>query len=362
MVREQHNFSGGPGALPMEVLEAARNAIDVVDPVGLSILGISHRSAWFRQVVDDAEAGIRELLGIPKNYRVLFLQGGSTLQFAMIAMNFSGNSSARPAYILSGYWSNKSLSDSGLKGTAEVIWNADHYPKGILPSAKELHLKERHSYLHYVSNETVEGLQFNYIPETTAPLICDMSSDFLSAPIDVEPYDLIYAHAQKNLGPAGVTVVIVKDRLLENENRALPTILRYEPHVEAGSIYNTPPVFSIYVLLLVVRWIKEKFGSLHELMMRNKKKAELIYEAIDSTNGFYRGFADPKFRSIMNAAFFCPTEDLNDRFIFEALAQNLHGLNGHRAIGGLRASLYNAVTEEQCFTLAKFMKDFANSN
>ncbi|WP_186135114.1 3-phosphoserine/phosphohydroxythreonine transaminase [Burkholderia gladioli] len=355
----QYNFSGGPGALPPTVLDQAREMIRRVPEAGLSVLGISHRSAWFRDTLDEAEANIRSLLRVPDGYHVLFLQGGSTLQFTMLAMNFGELGSCAPAYISSGYWSRKSVSDSGIAERLNVAWNGEGGGFRRVPMASELKIEPRASYLHYVSNETVEGLQFSdHLAAGEVPVFCDMSSDFMSRPVDIAHYSMIYAHAQKNLGPAGVTIVILRDDLVQRARSGLAHILDYRSHIAARSIYNTPPVFSIYIVLLVTRWIHETFGDLARLDAANRCKANLLYRVLDAAPDFYLGHAERESRSLMNVTFQCPTPALTEVFLQQAQQAGLHGLGGHRSIGGVRASLYNALTEHEADTLAQFMTSF----
>ncbi|RQR70562.1 MULTISPECIES: 3-phosphoserine/phosphohydroxythreonine transaminase [unclassified Burkholderia] len=355
----QYNFSGGPGALPLPVLMQAQDAIREIPGVGLSVLGITHRSPWFRDVVDECEANIRHLLKVPDDYHVLFLQGGSTLQFAMLAMNFSEIGSRPPAYVSSGYWSRKSVLDSGIASRMSVAWDGE--PGGFrrIPQAHELEIAPGAAYLHYVSNETVEGLQiFDHLSRGDTPIFCDMSSDFMSRPVDVARYAMIYAHAQKNLGPAGITIVILRNDLVERAQAGLASILDYRTHIDARSIYNTPPVFSIYIVLLVTRWIRESFGDLTQLDAYNRQKANLLYQVLDASPGFYVAHAEPDSRSRMNVTFNCSTQQTTAQFLQEARTSGFHGLDGHRSIGGVRASLYNAVTEQETSALARFMTSF----
>ncbi|WP_133647478.1 3-phosphoserine/phosphohydroxythreonine transaminase [Paraburkholderia flava] len=356
----QYNFSGGPGALPLPVLMQAQQAIHEVPEVGLSILGINHRSDWFRAALDEAEANIRQLLKVPDNYHVLFLQGGSTLQFAMLAMNFGGIGEQPPSYVSSGYWSRKSVSDSGVGAQMRIVWDGESMGFRRMPKASELDIDPRSSYLHYVSNETVEGLQtHDGLFAGDIPVFCDMSSDFMSRPIDVSRYAMIYAHAQKNLGPAGVTIAILRDDMVERAQTGLASILDYRTHIAARSIYNTPPVFSLYIVLLVTRWIRETFGNLENLDAVNRRKADLLYRVIDADSGIYVAHAERESRSSMNVAFTCRTPELTAQFLREAQAAGLHGLDGHRSIGGVRASLYNALTEHEARVLASFMERFS---
>jgi phosphoserine aminotransferase len=355
----RHNFSAGPGALPEPVLAEAQAAIAGLPPTGLSVLGISHRTAWFRDVVEEAAVNIRALLGLPEEYHVLFLQGGSSLQFSMIPMNLLRRSGKAADYLVTGYWSRKSVPEAQREGDVQVIWSGEAEGYTRLPAAHELAFDPGAAYLHYVSNETVEGLQFHRVLGADGVArICDMSSDFLCRPIEADRFDLIYAHAQKNLGPSGVTVVILRDDLLRRMPDDLPSMLDYRVQVEKGSIYNTPPVFAIYVCLLVTRWLLRDVGGLAAMAAINRAKAERLYAVLDESEGFYRGRAARPDRSWMNVVFSLPRPEMEAAFLREAEACGFHGLEGHRTLGGLRASLYNAVTLEAVEALCDFMRDF----
>jgi phosphoserine aminotransferase len=357
------NFSGGPGALPQSVLWEAQRAIIEVPGQNLSVLGISHRSKWFRDVVDEAEANIRALLDLPKNYRIVFLQGGGSLQFAMIPMTLLRGGRGAADYLHTGYWGNKTLAEARREGPVRVVWSGEEESFTRLPDREDLEFRADAPYLHYVSNETVEGLQFHRVQGRDDVLrVCDMSSDFLSRPFDVERFGLIYAHAQKNLGPAGVTVVILRDDILDRAPNNLPAILDYREHVRMGSIYNTAPVFSIYVTMLVTRWLRYEVGGLSAMSGINTAKALRLYRTIDSSQGFYRGHAARRDRSLMNVVFYLPNRHLEEQFLAEAEAAGLYGLAGHRSLGGIRASLYNAVSPEAVATLCSFMEFFRQSH
>lgn len=353
------NFSGGPGALPESVLNATQSAIINVPEVGLSLLGISHRSDWLRNVLDETEENLRNLLSIPKNYHVLFLQGGSSLQFSMIPMNFLRGNRKVAEYIVSGYWSIKSVPEARKEGQVQVVWDGGDSGYNRLPTAEELVLSSDAAYLHYVSNETVEGLQFSYLPGiSNVPIICDMSSDFLSQPVPIDRYALIYAHAQKNLGPAGVTVVLIRDDLLDKIPSNLHSMLDYRTHIVGKSIYNTPPVFALYVIMLVTRWLRKDIGGLAAMADINATKAATLHKVLDESGGFYRGHAVQEYRSVMNVAFRLADRNLEPVFLKTAVENGFYGLDGHRSIRGLRASLYNAVTQSGVEALAAFMVDF----
>lgn len=353
------NFSGGPGALPDAVLRQAQQAIIEVPEVGLSILGISHRSDWFTGVIAELEDNIRALLNLPVDYHILFLQGGATLQFSMIPMTLLYGRETPAEYLHTGYWSGKSIAAARHEGPVKVVWSgeADGYRR--LPKDDELVLSADASYFHYVSNATVEGLQFQrVVGRDDVPRVCDMSSDFLSKPCEAHKYALIYAHAQKNIGPAGVTVVLVRDDVLRNAPQHLYGFLDYRSHATAHSNFNTPPMFAIYVVLLVTRWLRDEIGGLRNMDQINREKAAVLYDFLDGSGGFYRPRADAADRSVMNVTFNLESAELERRFVAEALAAGFSGLAGHRAIGGIRASLYNAVTLDAVQQLAGFMEDF----
>ncbi len=353
----KHNFNAGPAALPLEVLQRAQEEFVDYAASGMSIMEMSHRSVEYEGVHNEAQALIRELLEIPQGYRVLFLQGGASLQFAMLPMNFLPSDQIA-CYIQTGNWSNKAIKEARLLGQVEVIAASDARPRRA-PDLHELQLPTHSAYVHITSNETIEGLRINDYPYTgEVPLVCDMSSDILSRKVDVSQFALIYAGAQKNLGPAGVTVVLVREDMLERVNRELPSMLRYDVHVKGNSLYNTPPTFSIYMMNLVLQWMKSQ-GGLDVIEERNIRKAQLIYDVIDKSGGFYEGLVAMKDRSLMNVTFGIATEDLEQTFLSETKANGFIGLKGHREMGHFRASIYNAVTEESCRELANFMNDFA---
>lgn len=353
------NFSGGPGVLPESVLQQVQQAIGEVPEVGLSLLGISHRSDWFAATVAEAEANIRALLGVGDNYHVLLLQGGATQQFSMVPMTLLRGQSAAADYLHTGYWSGKALPEARREGPVKVLWSGEAEGFQRLPGDDELEFSADAPYLHYVANETVEGLQFHrLLGRDEVPRICDMSSDFLSRPCPAERFALIYAHAQKNLGPAGVTIVVMRDDLLPAAPSGLPGFLDYRSHIAAHSNYNTPPVFAIYVVLLVTRWLLHDIGGVANMDAINRRKAGLLYGVLDDSDGFYRGRAAVADRSLMNVAFNLASPEMEQRFLSEALAAGFSGLGGHRAIGGIRASLYNALSLAAVEQLAGFMDDF----
>jgi phosphoserine aminotransferase len=360
--RNALNFSGGPGALPESVLLQVQEAILEVPEVGLSVLGISHRSDWFAAVISELEGNIRTLLGLSANYHVLLLQGGATQQFSMVPMTLLRGKTHPAQYLHTGYWSGKALPEARREGPIEVIWSGAGCGFRRLPGDDELAFSAEAPYLHYVSNETVEGVQFHRVlGRDDVPRVCDMSSDFLSAPCEAERFALIYAHAQKNIGPAGVTVVLLRDELLADAPTDLPGFLDYRSHVAAHSNFNTPPVFAIYVVLLVTRWLLNEIGGVARMAQINRSKAELLYRRLDDSADFYRGHAAPQDRSLMNVSFNLATPALEQQFLADALAAGFSGLGGHRAIGGIRASIYNALTLGAVEQLAGFMEDFQRS-
>ena len=353
------NFSGGPGALPESVLRQVQESMMEVPGVGLSILGISHRSDWFASVIAEVENNIRSLLGLSENYQVLLLQGGATQQFSMVPMTLLRGKVHPAEYLHTGYWSGKALPEASREGPVRVAWSGEASGFRRLPNDDELVFSSDAPYLHYVSNETVEGLQFHRVlGRDDVPRVCDMSSDFLSKPCEAERFSLIYAHAQKNIGPAGVTMVLLRDELLRDAQNNLPGFLDYRKHIQTHSNFNTPPVFAIYVILLVTRWLLNDIGSLANMDQINRRKADLLYRMLDGSDGFYRGRAAPEDRSLMNVAFNLATPALEKQFLAEALAAGFSGLAGHRAIGGMRASIYNALTLPAVEKLLGFMEDF----
>ncbi len=353
------NFSGGPGALPETVLLHIQQAMLEVPEVGLSILGISHRSDWFASVVHEVESNIKTLLGLPENYHVLLLQGGATQQFSMVPMTLLRGKTQPAQYLHTGYWSGKALPEAQREGPVEVAWSGQAGGFRRLPRDEELQFAAEAPYLHYVSNETVEGLQFQRVlGRDDVPRVCDMSSDFLSRPCQAERFSLIYAHAQKNIGPAGVTVVLLRDELLKDAPHNLPSFLDYRTQIQAHSNFNTPPVFAIYVILLVTRWLLQDIGGVARMDDINRHKAALLYELLDNSDGFYQGHAEPADRSLMNVALRLPSSTLERQFLADAQAAGFSGLAGHRAIGGIRASIYNALTLQAVAQLQEFMHDF----
>ena len=364
------NFSAGPGALPETVLRQAQQAVVALPDTGLSVLGMSHRSAWFEALLDDAERTLRALLAVPDRYRVLFLQGGGSLQFSMIPMNFAAAAeavgtgpAARPAYLRTGYWSAKAIAEARCAAPLEVVWDGADGGYRTLPELARLPVGANAAYCHYVSNETVEGLQFDAgaAPPPGVRAIVDMSSDLLSRPVDVGAYAMIYAHAQKNLGPAGVTVCLVDEALLARIPDGLPPMLDYRTHAAHGSNYNTPPVFGIYVLALVARWLRDDIGGVAAMAEINRRKADAVYGALDRNAALIDAHAERRCRSRMNVAFGFRDARLDASFVAAAEAAGFVGLAGHRSRGGVRASLYNAVEEAAALELAEFIDGFCRA-
>jgi phosphoserine aminotransferase len=360
MTERIFNFSAGPAVLPVPVLEEAQRELVNLPGVGMSIMEISHRSKTFDEIIGRAESDLRELLGLPDNYHVLFLQGGASLQFSMIPMNFLP-AEASADYILTGSWGKKAVKEAKKTGGVNIAATMADGNFTRVPHEDELRLDPHAAYVHFTSNETIEGVEWKQEPAVgDVPLVCDASSDILSRPLEVEKYALIYAGAQKNMGPSGVTLVILRDDLLARIPEGLHTMLDYRTHVEAKSLYNTPNTFGIYIIMLVCKWLKEK-GGLEGMHRENEAKAQILYDAIDAT-AFYRGHADPDSRSLMNVTFRLPTEELEKQFAKEATAAGLDGLKGHRSVGGIRASIYNAFPKEGVEALVSFMKEFERKN
>lgn len=359
-MKNVYNFNAGPAALPRPVLEKAQREFLDFEETGISILEHSHRGKHYEAVHEEAKDLLKELLSIPENYDVLFVQGGASLQFAMVPMNFL-KPEQPPGYILTGSWSEKAYKEAGKIGEVKEIVSSKASNYNSIPKVPSLAANE-HSYVHLTSNNTIYGTQWPSFKDVDHPfLIADMSSDILSRAFPVEKFGLIYAGAQKNLGPAGVTVVIFRKDAAELANDNVPAILSYDTHIKSRSLYNTPPTFSIYLLKLVLEWVKE-LGGLEELEQRNKEKAQLIYDAIDNSNGFYSGHAEPNSRSLMNITFTLKDEEVTKKFLQEAQEKGFYGLAGHRSIGGCRASVYNAVPFEACDALKKFMEEFQVKN
>lgn len=356
-----YNFNAGPAILPRPVLEQAQRELLDYQGRGMSIMEMSHRSKEYEAINAGAEATFKRLLGLGDEYRVLFLQGGASGQFAMVPLNFLPPGGAAD-YLLTGAWAEKAYEEAGKIGQARLAGSTREQGYRRMPHADEIDMGTAPAYVHLTSNETIQGTQWHAWPEVgDRPLVADMSSDILSRPFDAGKFALIYAGAQKNLGPAGVTVVLIRQSWLEGAAKTAPTTLRYATHAKNNSLYNTPPVFPVYMLNLVLEWIEE-CGGLAAIDERNRHKAATIYAAIDGSGGFYRGHAELEARSLMNVTFRLPSEDLEKRFVAEAGAAGMVGLAGHRSVGGIRASIYNAMSLEGCAALAGFMAEFTRKN
>ncbi len=357
-----YNFNPGPGTLPLTVLQQVQAELLDYHGTGMSVMEMSHRSKEFDAIMAQVDADLRALMGIPENYKILFLQGGATMQFSMIPMNFLP-AGASADYILNGSWSKAAIKEAKKQGNIRIAATAEATNFDRVPTTGPETFDPQAAYVHFTSNETIGGVEFQSEPQVPqgVPLVCDMSSNFISRPLDVTKYGMIYAGAQKNAGPAGVTVVVLRQDLLERVPANLPVLLDYKTMVETNSMHNTPPTFAIYIVSLVARWLLD-LGGLPEIARRNEQKAGLIYNAIDNSGGFYRGHAQPESRSKMNITFRLPTEDLEKQFAKEAAAIDLIGLKGHRSVGGMRASTYNAMPLEGCQALADFMVEFQRKN
>jgi phosphoserine aminotransferase len=355
-VQRIFNFSAGPAVLPLPVLEEAQRDLVSLPGVGMSVLEISHRSKAFEAILAGAEADLRALGGVPSNYKVLFLQGGASLQFSMVPLNLHTPGKAAD-YIDTGGWAQKAVKEAKRVGAVNIAGTTEGEQFSRIPRQDELTLDPNAAYVHMTSNNTLVGTEWQGEPEVGAvPLVSDASSNIFSRPIDVRKYGLIYAGAQKNLGPSGVTLVIVREDLLARSSKSLHTMLNYAVHAENRSMYNTPPCFGIYLMGLVVKWALAE-GGLEAIGARNARKAAKLYAEIDRT-GFYRGTAAPDSRSTMNATFRLGSEELEKTFVKEATAAGLDGLKGHRSVGGMRASIYNAFPEAGVDALVAFMREF----
>lgn len=361
-MRNVFNFNAGPAMLPEEVLLQAQAEMLDWHETGMSIMEIGHRGPEFKQVAEQAEADLRELMSIPKHYRVLFLAGGATTQFAMVPMNlFNGKNTAD--YVDTGVWSKKAIAEASRYGTVNIVAATQHRDHlAYIPKQETWSMNPDAAYLHYTPNETIDGLEFQWVPKTgTVPLVADMTSMILSQPVDVNDYGIIYAGAQKNIGQAGITVVIIRDDLIHEPLPRTPTLYSYKLHAEHNSFYNTPPTYSWYIAGLVLAWMK-RHGGVQAFYELNLRKAKKLYSLIDQCNGFYVCRIHPDSRSLMNIMFYLHDEKLTPTFLSEAEKLGLTNLRGHRVSGGVRASIYNAMPEAGVDILADFMADFAKRN
>lgn len=360
-IKRAANFNPGPSAIPLEVLQQAQTELLDYRGTGMSVMEISHRSPEYDDINNGAMALVRELMGIGEEYRVIFLGGGASLQFAMVPMNFLAKDKTA-AYVDTGSWANKAAKEAKLFGTVQIAASTKEENYRRIPKLAELKYATDVAYLHITSNNTIYGSQWQWWPQPgNVPLVCDMSSDLFSRRVDFKSFSLIYAGAQKNLGPAGVTLVVIHEKFLEKANAGLPVMLSYKTHVDKLSLYNTPPVFAVYMMKLTMDWIKRQ-GGLAAVEKTNMAKKERIYQMVDLYPNFYRGTVDPDSRSWMNLTLRLPSEDLEKKFLSEAKAAGMVGLKGHRDVGGIRVSLYNAVPLAAADKLAEFMEQFHKKN
>jgi phosphoserine aminotransferase len=361
MSERVYNFNPGPATLPLSVLQEAQRDLLDFQGTGMSILEVSHRGKEYEAMQTETEALFKELLGAPQDYRVLFMGSGASAQFALVAMNFL-TAGAEADYIITGIFAEKAYEEAARVGKVNIAATTKQTNFDRLPEPGAIQLSKNPAYVHITSNNTIFGTQWQKLPEFPgADLVADMSSDILSRPFDASKFSLIYAGAQKNLAPAGVTVVLISPQMLEKANQDLPLIFQYGTYAKNNSLYNTPPSFAIYIMNLVFKWIKTG-GGLAAMEQKNRAKAQIIYDAIDGSGGFYKGHARKDCRSLMNVTFRLPSEELEAVFVTEAKAAKLIGIKGHRSVGGMRASIYNAMPAAGCQRLADLMGDFAKKN
>ncbi len=361
MSPRSYNFSAGPATLPLPVLEQAQQELLEYPGAGASIMEISHRSKIFSAVLEEAKSNIKALLGVSDDFEVLFTPGGATMQFTMLAMNFLNGGAAD--YLHVGSWAAKAIKDAKRFGTVNIAWDGKGENFTRMPGDSELDLDSNAAYVHITSNETIQGIQFAKEPDVSnIPIICDASSDFLCRPIAIEKYGLLYAGAQKNVGPSGTAVVVLRRDMLERVPEDLPPLLSYKVMADNNSLYNTPASFTIYIIALVTRWLRNDIGGLEAMERITRSKAQLLYDVIDNSDGFYRGHARPESRSIMNVTFRVGNEEQEQAFLKEATAAGLDGLKGHRSVGGCRASIYNAMPTAGVEALRDFMLAFQQKN
>jgi phosphoserine aminotransferase len=355
-----HNFCAGPCTLPLEVLEEVQSELLDLDGAGMSVIEMSHRSPEYEAVHEEALDLFRENFSVPEEFSILFLQGGATLQFAIVPMNLLVEG-GRAGYVRSGTWAKGALKDASVWGEAYAAWDGEPFSFSRMPADDELEITEDTRYLHVTSNETIEGIRMAEFPDVEVPLVADMSSDYLSRPIPWDRFDLVYGGAQKNMGPAGLAVVVVRTALLEGLNPDLPTYLRLGSHAAKNSLMNTPPMFAIYVTGKVLRWMRDQ-GGVEAMEERAARRSGAVYDAIATSDGFYRSPVEPRDRSHMNVVFRTPSDDLDAAFLEGAKQEALVNLKGHRSVGGIRASIYNAMTDEGVEALVSFMAGFRDSN
>jgi len=359
-----YNFSAGPAVLPESVLREVQDEMMCLPGAGASLLEISHRDKLFVEILHDAESTLRSLLSIGDDYSVMFMQGGATLQFSAVAANLLRGTGKKAEYLLTGSWGKKAIKEAKKEGEVGVLFDAAATNYDRLPNASDYACPDDAAYLYYCSNETIQGVQFAGEPDcpSSVPLVSDASSDFLCRPLPINQYGLVYACAQKNAGPAGVTVVVMRKDLIDLADENIPGYLHYKNHHENDSEWNTPPTFAIYVLGKVARWLRDDIGGLANMEDLNRQKSQSLYKIIDESNGFYRGHAQSDCRSLMNVTFNLPSDELTAKFVTEAGSHYLAALKGHRSVGGIRASIYNAMPREGVEALGNFMVDFASRN
>jgi phosphoserine aminotransferase len=360
MSNRKHNFSAGPCTLPLEALEEAQQEFVDYHGAGMSLIEMSHRGKHFDDVANEAMALSMEVFEVPDDFSVLFLQGGAILQFSMVPMNLL-NPGTKAAYVNSGTWAKGAITDAKEYGEVYTAWDGESCGYTRMPSSSELAMQDNTRYLHITTNETIGGIRFPVWPEVDVPLVGDMSSEYMARPLPWEKFDLVYGGAQKNLGPAGMAVVFVRKSILEGCNKNMGRYLRYDIHESKGSMFNTPPVFPIYMFGKVLKWMKKK-GGLSAMQSRAAEKAGLLYDAIDNSNGYYNCPVDAACRSHMNVVFRLPSEELERKFLAEAAIADLMNLKGHRSVGGCRASIYNAMPKESVLALTSFMAEFQSHN
>ncbi|HEV8592905.1 MAG TPA: 3-phosphoserine/phosphohydroxythreonine transaminase [Pyrinomonadaceae bacterium] len=358
MSERVYSFSAGPAVMPEPVLQRAKDEMMSVNGIGMSVMEVSHRSKYFEAILESAHQGIRDLMHIPDNYRVLFTQGGASMQFSAVPMNLLPKDGFAE-YITTGYWGKKGFVEAKKFGCVREIYSSEPDGYRTFPSQEELKIDPHAAYVYYTSNETIDGVEFKYeLDGGGVPVVCDASSNILSKPFDIEKYALMYAGAQKNIGPSGIAVVIIRDDMLDRVNEKLPAVIDYRQIAKENSMPNTPNTWAIYLISLVCEWLKGQGGP-EGMQAKNEEKAKILYKAIDSSDGYYTGTAERHARSIMNVTFKLPSEDLDTMFCEQAEAIGLNGLAGHRSVGGVRASIYNAFPREGVVKLAEFMQDFS---
>lgn len=359
MEKRVFDFSPGPAVLPLEALQTAQRDLLALPGAGVSILEVSHRSATFQKIIEGAESNLRRLLSIPDAYHVLFLQGGAQLQFGMVPLNLLRGREQSADYVLTGSWGKKAMKEAQTQGDVRVAFDGEATNYRHIPTPNELEFDTRAAYVHFTSNETIQGIQFQTEPDCgDVPLVCDASSDILCRPLPIEEYGLLYACAQKNAGPAGVTIVIIRDDLVQKSADGLPSMLSYKVMAKGKSLFNTPPCFGIYMVKLVTDWLLDDVGGLEKMREINRRKAALLYEVMDASDGFYNGHAEPESRSMMNVTFRLPDTETETAFLQQAAERGLCSLKGHRSVGGCRASIYNAMPVEGVERLRDFMVEF----